>query len=254
MALQQSLSSSPQAIEASLRSRAERHVDEREILLTLADRCHGLQSAKEVLLLDVLGEIGREPALIFTLRLETAYHLREVIQATGRRAECYVGALSRQEREDLVQRFTTGALDTLIATDAGAEGVNLHHHCHTVFNYDLHWNPMRIEQRIGRVHRIGQTQDVAVYNFALRDTVDDYVLQLLFQKINLFTMTIGELESVLSEVQEGDLDIEGRILESLLRSESRDDLRAELDSFAGEFTHASVQLSASTSLTTEALG
>lgn len=229
MALQQSLSSSPRAIEQSLRRRAERHPGEAGMLLALADRCHTVESAKERLLLDVLDEIGSEPALIFTLRLETAAHLREIIGARGRTPACYIGALTREERESVVEQFTTGAIDTLIATDAGAEGLNLQQRCHVMFNYDLHWNPMRIEQRIGRIHRLGQRQDIAVYNFALRDTIDDYVLHLLYQKINLFTMTIGALETVLTEVQEGELDIEERILDALLHSETSNQLAEEIE-------------------------
>jgi SNF2 family DNA or RNA helicase len=229
MALQQSLCSSPRAIEQSLRRRAEKHSGEAGVLLPLADRCRSVESAKERLLQDVLDEIGQEPALIFTLRLETAAHLRDIITARGRTAECYIGALSREEREVVVERFTTGTVDTLIATDAGAEGLNLQQRCHVVFNYDLHWNPMRIEQRIGRIHRLGQPQDVAVYNFALRDTIDDYVLHLLYQKINLFTMTIGALESVLSEVQEGELDMEERILDALLHCDTPSELAQEIE-------------------------
>ncbi|HEY7850138.1 MAG TPA: DEAD/DEAH box helicase, partial [Ktedonobacterales bacterium] len=125
MALQQSLSSSPRAIEESLRKRAERRPDEQGALLALADRCRDITSAKERLLLDTLAEIGDEPALIFTLRLDTAARLREVIQARGRSAACYIGALSRTEREAMVNRFNRGELQTLIATDAGAEGLNL---------------------------------------------------------------------------------------------------------------------------------
>ncbi|HLZ24065.1 MAG TPA: SNF2-related protein [Ktedonobacterales bacterium] len=254
LALQQSLSSSPRAIEQSLRRRAERETAERGVLLALADRCHGVTSAKERLLLEVLGEIGREPALIFTLRLETASRLREVIRARGRSAECYVGALSRAEREALVERFNSGDLDTLVATDAGAEGLNLQQRCHTVFNYDLHWNPMRIEQRIGRVHRLGQTQDVAVYNFVLRDSIDDYVVRLLYQKIDLFTMTIGGLETVLAEVQDGEVDLEERILEALLRTKTRDELSREVEILGMELEAARDRQHAAESLTEGVLG
>ncbi len=254
MALQQSLSSSPRAIGDSLRRRAQKHPDEAGVLLALAEQCERAGSAKERLLLDVLREIGDEPALIFTLRLETAARLREAITATGRSAECYIGALSREEREDLVERFNSGELKTLIATDAGAEGLNLHHRCHIVFNYDLHWNPMRIEQRIGRVHRLGQTRDVAVFNFVLRDTIDDYVLQLLYQKINLFTMTVGALESVLAEVQEGEIDLEERLLEILLQSSSREDVRREVESLGDELATALSRQHEAESLTEEVLG
>jgi SNF2 family DNA or RNA helicase len=177
-----------------------------------------------------------------------------VIRATGRSAESYIGALSRTEREALVQRFNSGGLQTLIATDAGAEGLNLQQRCHVVFNYDLHWNPMRIEQRIGRVHRLGQPHDVAVYNFVLKDTVDDYVLQLLYQKINLFTMTIGALETVLAEAQEGEIDLEERILEIVLGSATSDELRAQVQSLGDELLQAMSRQRAAESLTVEALG
>ncbi len=254
MALQQSLSSSPRAIEQSLRRRAERHPDEQAMLLALADRCRQVESAKERLLLDVLDEITTEPALIFTLRLETAAHLRDIIAARGRTAECYIGALNREERESLVERFTGGAVDTLIATDAGAEGLNLQQRCHVVFNYDLHWNPMRIEQRIGRIHRLGQEQEVVVYNFALRDTIDDYVLRLLYQKINLFTMTIGALETVLTEVQEGELDLEERILDALLHSDTPDQLAQEIETLGETLGDGLQRQRYAESLTTGVLG
>ncbi len=252
MALQQSLSSSPRAIEHSLRRRAETHPDESGVLLELADRCQEVtatSSAKEQLLLDALRELGDEPALIFTLRLETAARLREVIRAQGRSADCYVGALSRAEREAMVADFNNGALNTLIATDAGAEGLNLQQRCHVVFNYDLHWNPMRIEQRIGRVHRLGQTHDVSVFNFTLKDTIDDYVLRLLYQKINLFTMTIGALETVLAETQEGEMDIEERILEILMQSATNEEARRELDALGDEMAQGLRRQRAAESLT-----
>ena len=253
MALQQSLSSHPRAIGESLRARAERHPDERGELLDLAARCNAVASAKERLLLEVLDDLRGEPALVFTLRLETAARLREAVAARGRSAECYVGALSRGEREALVARFNGGTLDTLIATDAGAEGLNLQQRCAVVVNYDLHWNPMRIEQRIGRVHRLGQSRDVTVYNFALRDTIDDYVLRLLYQKINLFTMTVGALETVLAEAREGELDIEDRVLEILLRADDPAELSDEVGALGDELLAAMGRQHAAEAFTTRIL-
>lgn len=254
MALQQSLSSSPRAIEMSLRARAERHADERDLLLALAERCASVESAKERLLHDLLAQLSTEPALIFTLRLETAARLRQTIQALGRSAECYVGALSRAEREALVARFNTGDLQTLIATDAGAEGLNLHQRCRVVINADMHWNPMRVEQRIGRVHRLGQTRDVLVYNFVLKDSIDEYVVRLLYEKIELFNLTIGALETVLAEVREGELDLEERVLELLLREGSRAELRRQVDRLGDELRDGRDAQRAAETLTREVLG
>lgn len=254
MALQQSLSSSPYAIAQSLRSRAERHDDERGYLLDLASRCEAAGSAKEQLVLATLDEIGSEPAVLFTLRLETAARLKQTLSERGRRVEWYVGALSRLERERVVARFNTGEIDTLVATDAGAEGLNLQERCHTLFNYDLHWNPMRIEQRIGRVHRLGQRHDVQVHNFVLKNSIDDYVVKLLYQKINLFTMTIGALETVLAENHEGEIDLEERLLEILLRADSQDDVSAAVDALGSEMAQAMGRQHEAELLTSGALG
>jgi SNF2 family DNA or RNA helicase len=251
--LQQSLSSSPQAIAVALRSRAEHHTAERGMLLDMAARCEGLRSAKELLLLDALQRLGGQPALVFTLRLETARHLRRVIRTAGLTAECYVGELSGGQRRDLIERFNHGDLQTLIATDAGAEGLNLQQRCHVVVNYDLHWNPMKMEQRIGRVHRLGQTQEVIVANFALRDSIDEYVLQLLYQKINLFTMAIGQLESVLADVQDGELDVEERLLEVLLGGDGGD-VRGSVEALGREIEQALGRQGAAESLTAGVLG
>ena len=81
----------------------------------------------------------------------------------------------------------------MISTGAGGEGQNFQF-CHNIVNYDLEWNPMKIEQKIGRVHRIGQTNNVQIYNYALKDTIDAYILELLFTKLRLFTETLGELD------------------------------------------------------------
>jgi len=253
MALQQSLSSSPQAIERSLRRRAERHADERGVLLALADRCRGITSAKQQLFLETLRDLGQEPALVFTLRLETAAWLREVARTAGRSAETYVGELSRSERARLVRRFNAGALSTLIATDAGAEGLNLQERCRTVVNLDLNWNPMKIEQRIGRVHRLGQTREVQVINMALKDTIDDYVVRLLYEKIHLFTMTIGALETILAETQDGEVDLEERLLEIVLEDTDRATVRERVRALGTEMASAQGRQLDAEALTAEVL-
>ena len=76
--------------------------------------------------------------------------------------------------------------------EAGGEGINLQF-CNHIINFDLPWNPMRLEQRIGRIHRLGQEKDVMIYNFAIRNTVEEHILKLLYEKIDLFEKVIGEL-------------------------------------------------------------
>src|SRR5204863_2505033 len=98
----------------------------------------------------------------------------------------------------------------LIATESGAEGVNLQF-CSLVVNYDLPWNPMRVEQRIGRCHRYGQRHDVVVVNFLnKRNAADQRVFQLLSEKFQLFDGVFGASDEVLGAVESG-VDIEKRI-------------------------------------------
>lgn len=85
----------------------------------------------------------------------------------------------------------------LIATEAGGEGINLQF-CSHVINYDLPWNPMKLEQRIGRVHRLGQTEDVEIYNFAVEETIEQHILALLYTKIDVFEQVVGELDAILT--------------------------------------------------------
>ncbi len=94
------------------------------------------------------------------------------------------GSMSLEQRLEAVQEFTEGTARFLISTEAGGEGINLHVRCHTVLNYDLPWNPMRLVQRVGRVYRYGQTKTVEVYNMCATSTLDSNVVQTIYQRID----------------------------------------------------------------------
>src|SRR5690625_6646258 len=74
----------------------------------------------------------------------------------------------------------------LIATDAGSEGINLQF-CHNIINYDLPWNPFKLEQRIGRVHRIGQTEQISIYNLMIKNKIKEHIMNILHIKLDYFT-------------------------------------------------------------------
>jgi superfamily II DNA/RNA helicase len=106
----------------------------------------------------------------------------------------------------------------LIATEAAAEGVNIQF-CSLVINYDLPWNPQRVEQRIGRCHRYGQKHDVVVINFLNeRNQADRRVLELLTEKFNLFNGVFGASDDVLGSIESG-VDFEKRICPSIKSAE-----------------------------------
>ncbi|MCL1970034.1 MAG: SNF2-related protein [Candidatus Bathyarchaeota archaeon] len=233
IALQQSFSSSPEAAIESLRRRQQRFPMEADVTCRLIEMAQRVRSAKMDLLRSILNETSKEQTLIFCLRKVTARKIKEMLTNEFGRAEVYLGDMSQVERDAVISDFKNGDIRYLVATDAAAEGLNLQN-CAMMFNYDLHWNPMKIEQRIGRIHRFKQERDVTVFNLAVKDTIDDYVLHILYQKIELFTMTVGKMETVLAELKDGDQDIEKTIAEILLRSNSRLDIQKELEKLAND--------------------
>ncbi len=229
--LQQSFSSSPAASIQSLLKRQQRFPTEAQVTSKLIEMAGRVKSAKMELLSNILKETPKEQALIFCLRKITAHKIKEMLDAEFGKAAVFLGDMNQVERDAVIHSFKNGETKYLVATDAAAEGLNLQNCC-LMFNYDLHWNPMKIEQRIGRIHRFKQDRDVTVFNLAVKDTIDDYVLHILYQKIDLFTMTIGKMETVLAELKEGNQDIQKTIAEILLRSNSRMDLKKELEKLA----------------------
>lgn len=155
--------------------------------------------AKAEALLSLLPEI-RSKVIVFTGFTETQRFLVRTLRAAGWQVAELHSGLRRQEKEEQVRLFA-GEADILVSTETGSEGRNLQF-CHTMINYDLPWNPMRIEQRIGRIHRLGQQKDVRIYNFSAMNTIESYILELLDAKINMFQLVVGELDKILGNLQE----------------------------------------------------
>ena len=131
--------------------------------------------------------------------------------AANRDSDKATGSKPVDRRTALIEHFRDQA-EIMVATEAAAEGVNLQF-CALVINYDLPWNPQRIEQRIGRCHRYGQQHDVVVVNFVnTRNQADQRVLELLTDKFNLFNGVFGASDEVLGRIESG-IDFEKRILD-----------------------------------------
>ena len=155
----------------------------------------------------------KEKVIIFTTFLHTQKMIEMELKIAGFSTIPFNGNMTPEEKEKAILEFK-GDKQILICTDAGSEGRNLQF-AHIVINYDLPWNPMRIEQRIGRVHRIGQEHDVIIHNFAITDTIEGYILNRLYEKINLFQVSIGEMDLILSHLK-GERSIEQSIFEDVL--------------------------------------
>jgi SNF2 family DNA or RNA helicase len=141
-----------------------------------------------------------EKVLIFTQYLRTLQYLQAVFEADGHRVAAYHGGLSPAAKDAAVRTFR-GDADIFLSTEAGGEGRNLQF-ARTVVNYDLPWNPLRIEQRIGRVHRLGQEREVHVVNVWAEDTVEANLIELLDRKIHMFELVVGELDLILGNLDE----------------------------------------------------
>src|SRR5262249_42189011 len=203
IALQMALGSSSQAAAGTLHNLSETpdlQSADRETLERLASRARELtDSSKAQHLLKLLEEYP-DKMVIFTQFRATQEMLQRRLEQAGHTLAVFHGGLSRLAKEDAVQQFR-GPARLLLATEAGSEGRNLQF-AHAVCNFDLPWNPMRIEQRIGRLSRIGQTQDIYVYNLVASGTVEAAVLHLLEAKLNLFELVIGEIDMILGNLDE----------------------------------------------------
>ena len=135
--------------------------------------------------------------LVFTTFRGTLAYLQERLEREAIGFASVSGAVPVAERPELIERFREdGEQRVLLSTEVAAEGVDLQF-CDAVINYDLPWNPMRVEQRIGRIDRFGQeAETVAVASFNVSDTIDSRILDRLYHRINVFEESIGELEPI----------------------------------------------------------
>ncbi len=187
----------------------------------LAQRAATVQtSGKGAALLELLGrhrERG-EKVVVFTASRRTLDHLAALLSEQGVDAITYHGSLTRAQKDAAIAGFAD-SFPVLLSTEAAGEGRNLQF-CHAMINFDLPWNPMQIEQRLGRIHRIGQKHDVLLTNLVARGTLEERLLEVLQAKINLFELVVGELDMILGRVQD-DLDFETLVFHEY--ASSRDD-------------------------------
>jgi SNF2 family DNA or RNA helicase len=157
-------------------------------------------SSKEQALVELLYRNPTEKKMVFVHHRETLHRLAELAKLEGVACERFEGGMTGPEKDAAVRRFQD-EVPLLICTESGGEGRNLQF-CNTLINFDLPWNPMTIEQRIGRIHRIGQTRDVFIFNLAARGTLEEQVLKILDEKINMFELVVGEIGEILGEMED----------------------------------------------------
>jgi superfamily II DNA or RNA helicase len=197
-----------------------------KLMLDAAARCEQAgPDAKAEALLDWLYRLQAEESdaelktLVFTEFVPTQEMLRRFLTERGFSVVCLNGSMDMEERQRVQEAFAREAR-ILISTDAGGEGLNLQF-CHVVINYDIPWNPMRLEQRIGRVDRIGQAHTVRAINFVLADTVDHRVQEVLEAKLAVILEEFGvdKTGDVLDSAQAGQM-FDALYMEAILHPET----------------------------------
>lgn len=184
----------------------------------------------------VLCGIG-EPALVFTEYRATQEYLGRKLQAAGLEVHYLHGGQRRAERQGEIAAFHRRG-GVLVATETGGQGLNLQT-ASVVVNYDLPWNPMRVEQRIGRAHRLGQTREVRILNLCARGTVEEHVLRLLHEKIDMFRRVIGDLDVIIRHL-EHERPLEAELLELFL-TRRPEEIDRELERIAQRVRPAGLQ-------------
>ncbi|MCB0212425.1 MAG: DEAD/DEAH box helicase family protein [Anaerolineae bacterium] len=198
MTLQKLLCSSPQAVAENLEKLVAKEPNPQlTAYLALARTIN--PGCKVHAVFDILKHYP-EKTLIFTDYLPTLHSLSASLSQAGIDTVVFHGGLTALERVEVVRQFRNQA-QVMISTQSGSEGHNLQF-CHQMINYDVPWNPMRIEQRVGRLHRLGQQETVLIFNLSAVDTIEAYILDLLAHKIRMFELVIGELDMILGELSD----------------------------------------------------
>ena len=202
MVLQKEMGSSWAAARATLERLSQNPdgLDPRSLkqLAACAAEVGGMQS-KLRSLLRFIASLNGEKCIVFTQFRSTQDTIVDALREMKIEPAVFHGELGWREKEEALDHFRT-ALPVLVSTEAGGEGRKLQY-CRIIANYDLPWNPMRLEQRIGRVHRLGQAHPVRVVNMAARGTIEAYVLEILDRKIRMFELVVGEMEEILGTWQ-----------------------------------------------------
>ena len=167
-----------------------------------------------------------DKVIIFTEYRATQNYLQKYLHEHGITSVPFRGGFKRSKKDWMTELFQNRA-QVLIATEAGGEGINLQF-CNQVINYDMPWNPMRVEQRIGRVHRLGQQRDVHIYNLSTTGTIEEHILRLLYEKIDLFEMVIGELDDIVERLNLNQ-SLEDNLVQIIMESRSVGEMAVKLD-------------------------
>ena len=231
LTLKREACSSRESVYFSLKKHVEKRQKENEqytvdpYIDVLMEKINGISAnSKANKALEIIKEVN-DKVVIFTEYRASQMYLQWFLKQHGISSVPFRGGFKRGKKDWLKELFQNHA-QVLIATEAGGEGINLQF-CNYMINYDLPWNPMRLEQRIGRIHRLGQKHDVHIYNLATKHTVEEHILKLLYEKIDLFERVIGDLDEILTRINMKNID--AHIHDIFAHSKSEGEIRIKME-------------------------
>lgn len=170
-----------------------------------------------------------EKILIFTESVDTLKYLEEKLSTRVEKIAKIIGSFSMDERRKQVELFRNHA-QVMLATDAGGESINLQF-CNQMINYDIPWNPNRLEQRMGRIHRIGQKNEVFIFNLVAANTREGYVMSRLLKKLDAMKEDLGNdlVYNFMGDLLDGDINLADLMKEAILSRENLDEVIRKLD-------------------------
>lgn len=230
--LQKEICSSSFAVQETLKKMIDTRTNIDPALVNLWNLAQNILNNQKANLLIPLIKNNTDKILIFTEYLQTQNYIVKKLSDEGIKYVIYNGQMNLREKRKSQQEFKE-SYQVMVCTESGGEGLNLQH-CNMIINYDLPWNPMRVEQRIGRIHRLGQKKDVFVYNFSTNNTIEEYIVNLLHQKINLFEKVIGSLEVIIQSIEK-DKSLESQFIDILAKSGSSNELKYNFNKLGDEF-------------------
>ncbi len=234
--LQKLASSSARAAYSTLVKMGKQAKDEeKERLEDLATLALKIKENKKVVMLEDLLKRMNDKVIIFTEFRGTQSLLKEHLQETGISCVTFHGGLNYKEKDEAIEYFRNNG-KVLISTEAGGEGRNLQF-CNNLINYDLPWNPMKLEQRIGRIHRLGQLRDVNIFNFSAERTIEAHILYLLDRKINMFELVVGELDLIISSIKSS-ASFQRTIFDIFAGAKTNEEFNTKLKEFGKKITDA----------------
>jgi SNF2 family DNA or RNA helicase len=232
-------SSSRSAIESLQRivEEGKYHERTRELAQKILEQYKSLKKDSKIeKFLEIVRKIRQDDPqakmLVYTKHPTTLNYIVEKLAPLNLKIVPFTGGMDREGKTEIIKRFKEEA-DMLISTETGAEGLNFQF-CNNLINYDLPWNPMTVEQRIGRLDRIGQKKDMNIWSLATKGTMEEHVVDLIINKMCCVGLVIGELPIILFNLE---LDSQGgsglsKIEEKLMNCFI--DSKNNLDIFAAE--------------------